>query len=378
MTLTQLNSRNKATLETTCKVGILGASGYGGAELLRRLQDHPHVKLASVASRQYLGKPVSACWAQFADSDFADDLVFTDTDDTVASADVLFSAAPHGSVTDVVAEAVKAGKTVIDLSADFRLPADDYQQWYGSPLAYPELYAQAVYGLVELHRKEIHGASLLANPGCHSTASTLALAPLAAHGLLGQHIAITSTTGISGAGRGASMSTHYSELNENFKAYKVAGTHRHTAEIEHSLGRVQAAGKHVRTHDPFTPITVSFNPHLAPMTRGILATAYTHPEGKTLPNGDGLSSEGLLELYHSFYRDDPLITVQEDLPQTKATYGSDRVIISVRFDARSGHIIAFAAEDNLGKGAAGQAVQNFNLITGFPETTGLILRAVYP
>jgi len=195
---------------------------------------------------------------------------------------------------------------------------------------------------------------------------------------LGTHIAITSTTGVSGAGRGASMSTHYSELNENFKAYKVAGTHRHTAEIEHSLGRMQASGKHARTHEPFTPVTVSFNPHLAPMTRGILATAYTHPEDETLPDGEKLTTEGLLEHYHTFYAGDPLITVQEDLPQTKATFGSDRVIVSVRVDARSGHVIAFAAEDNLGKGAAGQAVQNFNLMVGLPETTGLMLRAVYP
>lgn len=376
MTLTQLD-KNK-TLEATFNVGILGASGYGGAELLRRLQDHPHMHLTGIASRQYLGKPVSACWAQFADSDFADDLVFTDTDSTVADAEVLFSAAPHGSVTDVVAAAVKAGKKVVDLSADFRLPAADYEQWYGSPLAYPDVYAQSVYGLAELHHDEIGGASFVANPGCHSTAGALALAPLAAYGLLGKHIAITSTTGISGAGRGASMSAHYSELNENFKAYKVAGTHRHTAEIEHSLGRVQASGKQARTHTPFTPVTVSFNPHLAPMTRGILATAYTHPEGKQLPNGEDISTAGLLELYHTFYATDPLLSVQEDLPQTKATYGSDRVVISVRFDERSGHIIAFAAEDNLGKGAAGQAVQNFNLMTGLPETTGLQLRAVYP
>lgn len=376
MTLTQRDKNE--TLEATYKVGILGASGYGGAELLRRLQHHPHMHLTGIASRQYLGKPVSACWAQFADSDFADELVFGDTDTTVADADVLFSAAPHGSVTDVVAEAVTAGKTVIDLSADFRLPAADYEQWYGSPLAYPNLYAQSVYGLVELHRQEIQEASFVANPGCHSTAGALALAPLAAHELLGKHIAITSTTGISGAGRGASMSTHYSELNENFKAYKVAGSHRHTAEIEHSLGRVQALGKHARTHEPFTPVTVSFNPHLAPMTRGILATAYTHPEGKTLPDGGKLTTEGLLEHYHTFFASDPLITVQEDLPQTKATYGSDRVVISVRVDGRSGHIIAFAAEDNLGKGAAGQAVQNFNLMVGLPETTGLMLRAVYP
>lgn len=376
MTLTQRDKNE--TLEATYKVGILGASGYGGAELLRRLQHHPHMHLTGIASRQYLGKPVSACWAQFADSDFADELVFGDTDTTVADADVLFSAAPHGSVTDVVAEAVTAGKTVIDLSADFRLPAADYEQWYGSPLAYPNLYAQSVYGLVELHRQEIQEASFVANPGCHSTAGALALAPLAAHELLGKHIAITSTTGISGAGRGASMSTHYSELNENFKAYKVAGSHRHTAEIEHSLGRVQALGKHARTHEPFTPVTVSFNPHLAPMTRGILATAYTHPEGKTLADGGKLTTEGLLEHYHTFFASDPLITVQEDLPQTKATYGSDRVVISVRVDGRSGHIIAFAAEDNLGKGAAGQAVQNFNLMVGLPETTGLMLRAVYP
>ncbi|MEM6431928.1 MAG: N-acetyl-gamma-glutamyl-phosphate reductase [Deinococcota bacterium] len=366
----------------TYNVGILGASGYGGSGLLRRLQHHPNTHVVGIASRQYLGKPVSACWPQFAAQAFAEGLLFTSGNDVVDGCDVLLSAAPHGSVSDLVAKAVRAGKTVIDLAADFRLPASDYKQWYGHDLSHPDVYAQSIYGLVELHREEIKGASFVANPGCNATAGALALLPLAAHGLVGKHTVVNIVTGISGAGRSASMGTHFGELNENVIPYKVAGTHRHTAEIELSLGRARAFGKHAKTHAPSQirvdrPV-ISFSPHLVPMTRGILASCYTHPEMDALASGEKVTTESVLELYHQFYQDDPLITVQDALPQTKATYGSDRVIISARVDERSGHIAAFAAEDNLGKGAAGQAVQNFNVMQGLEETLGLFTEAVYP
>ncbi len=362
----------------TYNVGILGASGYGGSGLLRRLQHHPNTQVVGIASRQYLGKPISTCWPQFASQAFAEDLLFADGDEVVDSCDVLFSAAPHGSVSDLVAKAVRAGKTVIDLAADFRLPASDYKQWYGHDLSHPDVYAQSIYGLVELHREEIRGASFVANPGCNATAGALALLPLAAHGLLGKHTITNIVSGISGAGRSASMGTHFGELNENVIPYKVAGTHRHTAEIELSLGRARTFGKHAQTHVKVDRPVVSFSPHLVPMTRGILASCYTHPETDVLSSGERLTTDSVLELYHQFYQDDPLITVQEALPTTKATYGSDRVVISVRVDERSGHIVAFAAEDNLGKGAAGQAVQNFNVMQGFEETLGLFTEAVYP
>lgn len=350
------------------RVGILGASGYGGAELLRRLLIHPHVTVSGVASRQFLGQSVSACWPQLVG---VSELIFKDTDAVIAGCDVLFCATPHAETAPLVKRAIDAGKRVIDLSADFRLSPKDYATWYG-PHPHPELCDRAVYGLVELHRDELKGAELVAVPGCNCTTANLGLAPLAAHGLLGRDITVNVIAGVSGAGRGASLGFHYPEANENAKPYKVAGTHRHTAEIEDTLGRVQAFGRQVRTRGDFAKPTVSFTPHLVPMTRGILATCTTRPDK------DGLTDAALLELYGDFYSGEELVTVQQDLPQTKAVYGSDRTVISVRFDRRSGQIVAFAALDNLGKGAAGQAVQGFNVALGFDETLGLFTQGVWP
>lgn len=351
------------------RVGILGASGYGGAELLRRLTRHPFVTVSGVGSRTYLGQSLSDCWPHL---DYP--LTFEEGDAVIEGCDVLFTATPHGATAGLVKRAWEAGKRVVDLSADFRLGPADYAHWYNHEHPHPELVEEAVYGLVELHREEIPGARLVANPGCNASAASLALAPLAAHGLLGQNTIATIATGVSGAGRGTSPGLHYAEVNENYKPYKVAGTHRHTAEIENTLGRVGEMGRHVRTHAAFDRPTITFTPHLAPMTRGILATCYTKPEGSELP----LSDESLLHLYHEFYRDEPMLKVQDDLPQTKAVYGSDRALVSVRFDPRSKHILAFAAIDNLGKGAAGQAVHNFNLMMGFGETLSLEPDGVWP
>jgi N-acetyl-gamma-glutamyl-phosphate reductase len=352
----------------TVKVSILGGSGYGGAELIRRLARHPQVELVGVASRQYAGRALDAAWPQFAGAG----RLFCGAQEAIEACDLLFCAVPHGAALEVVKGALEEGKRVVDLSADYRLGAEDYRIWYGREHPYPQVYARAVYGLSELHRDEIREADLVANPGCHATTAALALAPLAAHGLLGRDIIVNAATGVSGAGREASMGVHYSETNENYKAYKIAGSHRHTAEIENTLGRVKSRGKKVSTHGAFEPVLVSFNPHLAPMTRGILATCYTRPGGGTPGDGE------LLELYEDFYGGEPLVQVQRDLPQTKAVYGSDRCLVTVRRDARTGHIVALAATDNLGKGAAGQAVQNFNLMCGFEETLGLSLEAVYP
>ncbi len=352
------------------QVGILGASGYGGAELLRRLFKHPKVEVSGVGSRSYLTQPLRACWPQFPDAG----LTFEDASAVIEGCDVLFTATPHGATAGLVKRALDAGKRVVDLSADFRLLPQDYAHWYGHEHPHPELYEEAVYGLVELHRDELKGAALIASPGCNATTASLALAPLAAHGLLGRDVIANVATGVSGAGRSPNLGFHFPEVNENYKPYKVAGTHRHTAEIENTLGRTMSMGRHLKTHATFSKPVVTFNPHLAPMTRGILATCYTRPE----EGGASLGDEGLLELYQNFYRGEPLITVQEDLPQTKAVYGSDRCVMSVRFDPRSEHILAFAAIDNLGKGAAGQAVHNFNLMMDFEETLGLELQAVWP
>ena len=350
------------------KVGILGASGYGGAELLRRLLTHPHVSVTGVASRQFLGQPVAACWPQLAG---CSELTFADTATVISHCDVLFCATPHTETVPLAKRALDAGKRVVDLSADFRLSPEAYARWYG-PHPHPELIDRAVYGLVELHRHELKGAELIAVPGCNSTTANLALAPLAANGLLGPDIIVNVLAGVSGAGRSTALGLHYPEVSDNARPYKVAGTHRHLAEIEATLGRVQTYGKQVRTRGEFTELTVSFTPHLIPMTRGILATCITKPEKS------GLDDEGLLRLYQNFYGGDRLVTVQADLPQTKAVYGSDRTVVSVRVDERTGMVSAFAATDNLGKGAAGQAVQAFNVAHGFKETTGLFMQGVWP
>ncbi|MBS3932796.1 MAG: N-acetyl-gamma-glutamyl-phosphate reductase [Truepera sp.] len=350
------------------RVGILGGSGYGGAELLRRLLQHPLVTLSGVASRQYLGRPLAAAWPHLAG---VTEATFADEAEVIGGCEVLFTATPHGSTAPLVKQALEAGKRVIDLSADFRLSAEDYARWYGHPHPCPELLSTAVYGLTELHRDEIRMARLVANPGCNATAANLALAPLAAHGLLGEQALVSIAAAASGAGRSPELGLHYSEVNENVRPYKVAGTHRHIPEVEDTLGRAAALGRRLKTHAPAWRPTITFTPHLIPMTRGILASCATYP------TRDGVTEAELLALYRAYYRDEPLIVVQDELPQTKAVFGSDRCLITVRRDLRSGWIHSFAVIDNLGKGAAGQAVHNLNVMLGFSETLAL-LGALWP
>jgi N-acetyl-gamma-glutamyl-phosphate reductase len=350
------------------RAAVLGASGYGGAGLIERLRQHPDVELAALASRQYLGRPIDAAWPQFAG------LLphrFVDTEEAIARAEVLFCATPHAATAPMVAAARAAGVMVVDLSADHRLDVDTYREWYGEH-PHPQLVEEAIYGLPELHRHELPGATLVASPGCNATAATLALAPLAALDLLGALPVVSIITGVSGAGRALDLGLHHPELQENARAYKVAGTHRHTPEIEANLGRIVAQGRSVRTHGGRERVTIAFNPVLVPMTRGILATAVVQP-GRDVPD-----EAELLAAYRDFYQHDPLVHVQEELPQTKAVWGSDRALLSVRRDARSGAIVALAAIDNLGKGAAGQAIQGFNLALGFPETLALRLEGMWP
>lgn len=354
-------------------VGILGASGYGGAELLRRLLRHPYVNISAVASRQFINQPLAACWPQL--TNIQPKLYFSSVEETINSCEVLFSAAPHGSATSVIKQALKQGKKIIDLSADFRLAPVDFATWYGQENPHPEIYQEAIYGLSEFHYEEVQAATLVANPGCYPTSSALALAPLAANNLLGNEVIINAASGVSGAGRSTKLDTLFSELNENFKPYSVAGTHRHTAEIENTLGRLKVMGKKLKTHSSFTPVTISFNPHLVPMTRGILTTCYTKPT-------ESINNQKLLSLYQDFYQgfyqNESLIYVQEDLPQTKAVYGTDNCVLSVRFDERAKLIVVMAVIDNLGKGAAGQAVQNFNIMHNFEQTLSLQAQAVWP
>ena len=350
-------------------VAVLGASGYGGAELIRRLSRHPEVEVVALGSRAFAGKPLEACWPHLAGLSRAR---FVTPDEALTTGDVVFTATPHGETAPLVAKARAAGKRVVDLSADFRLPPQTYSTWYGRQHPHPELYEEARYGLVELHRHELGGVSLIASPGCNASAASLALAPLAANGLLGEQVTATIMTGVSGAGRGPGQAFHLPEAAENVKPYKVAGEHRHTAEIELTLGRAKVMGKRLLTHAEAAPLPVTFNPHLVPMIRGILATCTTKPQR------DDLSTAGALEIYRDYYDGDPLVHVQAELPQTKSVAGSDRTILSVRVDGRTGTVVAFAAIDNLGKGAAGQAVQNFNLMHGLPETLGLELEGRWP
>lgn len=356
--------------------GILGASGYGGAGLIERLMRHPEVSGLMLGSRQYLGKEVGACWPQF--QGLLPGVRFADTDEVIERCDVLFCATPHGATAPLVAQALAAGKRVIDLSADFRLSADEYAQWYGGRHPHPELIPQAVYGLVELHRHELPGCNLVASPGCNATSGSLSLAPLAAAGLIGGTAVVNVLTGVSGAGRSPGEAFTYAELNDNAKAYKPGGTHRHTAEMEATAGRAAAAaeagdGKRLSTHAPFDAPKVSFTPHLVPMSRGILATCSV-----PLPEGVSISKTELAGLVAHYYQGDPMVVVQEDLPNTKAAANSDRAFLSVHVDERTGQAIVFCAIDNLGKGAAGQAVQGFNVAFGFDETTALSLAGVWP
>lgn len=357
---------------------MLGASGYGGAGLIERLVRHPDVELAAIGSRAYLGKPLAASWPHLAG--LRSPLVFVDTDEVIAASDVLFCATPHAATAPLVAQAVAAGKRVIDLSADFRLGAADYATWYGAPHPHPELLPSAVYGLVELHRHELPGALIVASPGCNATAASLALAPLAAAGLTGEAVVVNVITGVSGAGRATSTPMHYAEMNENARPYKPAGTHRHTAEIEAVGGRARAAaargdGKRLATHEPFEPVPVAFTPHIVPMSRGIVATLATRP---TAWNGVAPTTAALLDLLRDYYAGDPMIVVSAGLPETKAVSGSDMAALGAHVDQRTGQVLVFCAIDNLGKGAAGQAVQGFNVAFGFEETTALSVAGVWP
>jgi N-acetyl-gamma-glutamyl-phosphate reductase len=360
--------RERVTAEVV-NVGILGASGYGGGELLRRLLRHPQARVVAVGSRQFAGQRVAECWPQLAGHYQA--LRFEEAEAVIARCEVLFAATPHGATAPLVAAALAQGKRVVDLSADFRLSREAYQTWYGLEHPHPELIEEAVYGLTELHRQEVARARLVANPGCNATAASLALAPLAAAGLLGEGVTVSILTGVSGAGRSSNVAFTYSDTNENVRPYKVAGTHRHIGEIEATLARVAAMGRQLETQVRASGPTIAFTPHLVPMGRGILATC-------TAPLAGEWTDERLLALFADYYGEEPLIVVQEALPQTKAVMGSDRAILSVRYDARTRQALAFAAIDNLGKGAAGQALHNFNVMMGFEEFTALELVGVWP
>lgn len=344
-------------------VGVVGASGYGGGELLRLLSRHPEVRIACAVSETYAGRPLAASFPGLAGQS---ELRFESYGDgtAVAQCDVVFLAQENGKAMETAPHLLEAGCKLIDLSADFRFrDVATYEAWYKMAHAAPQLNAEAVYGLPELYAEPIRKARLIGNPGCYPTATLLALAPLLSHNRVeARSIIVDAKSGVSGAGRSKfSLDYHYPETNESVSAYKVAGTHRHTPEIEQTLKA--ACGL-----DDFT---ISFTPHLMPMTRGILVTCYANLTIKT-------DAAALRDHYRSYYEGKPFVVVTDTLPATKHVYGSNYCHIGLEVDARTNRVIVISVIDNLVKGAAGQAIQNMNLMCGWHETAGLEQGGIWP
>jgi N-acetyl-gamma-glutamyl-phosphate reductase len=340
----------------TLRVGIAGATGYSGVELVRLLSHHPRVQIVLVGADSQAGQPLDRVHPHLSGLTGLQAQTLT-AEQLAAECDVVFTALPHGHAMALAGPILSARRTLVDLGADFRLrDPETFTAWYRQPHTAPQLLDQAVYGLPELFRDRIPGRRLIANPGCYPTSCALAAAPLLREKLVRTRgIVFDSKSGVSGAGRGLALGVHYAEVNESFKAYSIAGTHRHTPEIEQTLGDLAGL-----------PITVSFTPHLVPMTRGILTTAYFDLERD-------LTTEQAVELFRDAYAHEPFIRVRPvgDLPATKHVTGSNRCDLGVQVDARTGKVVVISVIDNLVKGAAGQAVQNMNLALGLPETMGL-------
>jgi len=343
------------------KVAVVGASGYTGVELLRLLAGHPGVEVTCVTSRQQAGQPLSAAFPSLAgiyDLDFE----ALEPAELAGRAELVFLAVPHQAAMGMVPQLLAAGCRVVDLSADYRLrDAAVYAEWY-EPHLTPELLSEAVYGLPELYREQVRDARLVANPGCYPTSAALALTPLLRHQLIDPTtIIIDSKSGTSGAGRAAKVDTLYCEVNEGFKAYGLP-RHRHTPEIEQTLSAVAGV-----------PVTISFTPHLVPANRGILSTCYASFKGD-------LSLGELIDLYRQEYVGERFVRVLPAgaLPNINQVRGSNFCDLGLALDPRTGRVVAVAAIDNLVKGAAGQALQNMNLMLGCPEASGLQGAPVFP
>jgi N-acetyl-gamma-glutamyl-phosphate reductase len=340
------------------KAAIVGANGYSGEELCGILARHPSVDVVAITSRQHAGKAAGDVLPRLAGVGAFSRLVFCEPSlDALLSsgAEYFFLALPHGLASEFALPLCQAGKRVIDLSADFRLrDAAVYQEFYGEAHPAPEALRTAVYGLPELHRAEIGAAQLVASAGCYPTSILLPLVPLLKQKLIQEsEIIVSSASGVSGAGRKADTSLLFGECNESLRAYGLP-KHRHLSEIEQELSL--AAGQKV---------TITFTPHLAPMTRGIHTTIFAKP-------ASGVSFNQISTALESAYKDEPFVRFSKNLPDTKNVTGTNFCDISCRFDDRAGRVILLSAEDNLVKGAAGQAVQNFNLMAGLDETVGLI------
>src|SRR5258706_1636603 len=354
-------------MNETVKVGIVGASGYSGEELVRLLLTHPHVELAAVTSRQYAGQTLAQVFPRFASHPRAKALHFSEP---VASAlakqaEIVFLALPHGVAAEYAGPLLQAGCVVIDLSADFRVKsAAVYKEFYAHDHPAPDLLAKAVYGLPEIYREQIKKASLVASPGCYPTSILVPTIPLLKAGLIKETgIIADSLSGVSGAGRKAELDYLFVECNESVRPYGVP-KHRHLSEIEQELSLAANA-----------QVTIQFTPHLIPVNRGILTTLYFAPEKhfSTEAEMEALG-EKISACYASAYGNEPFVRLLEGkaLPDTKNVVGTNVLEIAWRLDPRTGRLIVMSAEDNLLKGASGQAVQSMNLVHGFPETAGLV------
>ena len=337
------------------KAAVLGATGYTGMELIRLINAHPDTSLALVTSESHDGKRISDVHPQFYGQA---DLILEKMEPNQISStiDIVFCALPHGSSAEAGAALYKRGFRVIDLSADFRLKSPEaYSQWYSLDHPHPELLDYSVYGLPELYKEQVKNAGLIANPGCYPTGIILALAPLLKNKMVDLNsIIIDAKSGVSGAGRAPKQPFHFPECTENFKAYRVA-SHQHTPEIEQELSRLVE-----------NEFKVTFTPHLVPMIRGILSTIYLKL------NKEKHETE-LNNLYLDFYDGSPFVRILKPplLPETRFVRGSNYCDLALKIDSRTGQLIIISAIDNLVKGAAGQALQNMNLMFGIPETTGL-------
>jgi len=343
-------------------VAVIGASGYTGVELARLLSIHPTARLVAVTSRQYAGQPMAKVFPSLrgiCDLSFEEPNI----EDICRRAEVIFTAVPHKTAMLVAPQILAAGRKLIDLSADFRLDdATTYEQWY-EPHSAPEYLAEAVYGLPELYRGDIKKARLIANPGCYPTSIILGLAPLLRAGVIDAATIIAdSKSGTSGAGRSAVISSLYCEVADGFRPYKVGGVHRHIPEIEQELSKLHGSA-----------ITITFTPHLLPVSRGILSTIYAQLKAD-------VTAGQIAELYATMYGQERFVRLLPagGIPATQYVRGSNYCDIGFCLDRRAGRIIVMTAIDNIVKGASGQAVQNMNLVCGFPEHTSLAAPAFFP
>ena len=344
------------------KVGIIGATGYAGGELVRLLLNHKDVEIKWYGSRSYIDKKYYEVFQNM--FQIVEDICKDDNLHELAKeVDVIFTATPQGFLASVLDEEILSNTKVIDLSADYRIKdVSVYEEWYGIEHKSPQFIEEAVYGLCEINREDIKKARLIANPGCYTTCSILSIYPLLKEGIIDKDsIIIDAKSGVSGAGRGAKVANLYCEVNENMKAYGVL-THRHTPEIEEQLG--YAAGE---------PLKLIFTPHLAPMNRGILVTAYANL-------AKDVDYEQVKAVYDKYYANEKFVRVldKDVCPETKWVEGSNYFDVNFKLDQRTNRIIMMGALDNVVKGAAGQAVQNMNLLFGFKESEGLELVPMFP